>query len=125
MIGRAARRLARWARDATAPAWIVVLSIMTATGCLALIYWRIEDTRHDTAYAQCLQANEFRGFLGDYLESQSAGSNLTLRDVPGFDDLDPPTRRYFARLDDFIFLARENAALAAAEYRREFPVRDC
>lgn len=115
------------------PALPLVLGIVIAVIFNAGAYWRqnqiIEQQSDDrvaaasaTAVAACESSNEFRRFMASYLNAQVGGP---VNEAEGFESLPEDIRGIVLALTPLLEAGRENDAQYAAEFARDFPIRDC
>lgn len=84
-----------------------------------------EDRRELAAgirVAACETANEFRSFMGDYLDSQVG---VPIEEVDGFDELPVELQQSVVALAPVLDANRASDAAYAVKYRAKFPIVDC
>jgi hypothetical protein len=112
----------RW----TVPAPIAVIALAILTVFVVLAFHQLAEDRHAAAEAiakeSCEQANEFRGFMSEYLTNQIGEP---LDDIEGFAELPVDQQEFLRQLAPVLEASQASDAAYAAEYKATFPIRQC
>jgi hypothetical protein len=104
------------------PVGPVLVGVLIVGGGGALGYQRLDAVRHESAVDACENSNEFRSFMTGYLDSQVG---VPIDQAPGFDQLEPGVKQLVLSLVPVLDAGRANRAEKAAQYKMDFPIKDC